>query len=127
MYIAIDLWNTRSWIAITQESIVLPYGIVQRIYLVKEIRKILLRYPNIHTIVVGLPYDLYGKDTKQLKKTEAFIEKISHIFPKISILWHDERFSSVVADEWWDQHRDDIAAQHILQSYLDSLWTDIIS
>jgi RNase H-fold protein (predicted Holliday junction resolvase) len=77
-------------------------------------------YIDVDTIIVWLPYDLYGKDTRQLDKTQKFIEKLWDIFPKKTIIGHDERFSSFQASAWFDDHRDDIAAQCILQSYIDS-------
>ena len=75
---------------------------------------------EVNTIVIGLPYDLYGIDTRQLDKAEKFIEKLKNIFPDKYIIGHDERFSSFQADSGNSQHRDDIAAQCILQSYLDT-------
>jgi len=63
-----------------------------------RIVKKLVRDKNIQTIVVGLPYDLYGKDTKQLDKTEKYIEKLKIIFSKIQVIGFDERFTSIEAD-----------------------------
>ena len=71
--------------------------------------------------MVGLPYDLYGKNTIQLEKTQKFIQKLHTIFPDKYIIGHDERFSSFSAQEGFLDHRDDIAAQCILQSYLDMI------
>jgi RNase H-fold protein (predicted Holliday junction resolvase) len=41
----------------------------------------LIKDYSVETIVVGLPYDLYGKNLRQLDKTKAFIEKLKTIFP----------------------------------------------
>jgi len=118
--IAIDLWDKRVWIATHEWSIAFPKEIVQRVELVKYLKQYFELHNDIGTILVGLPYDLYGTDTKQLDKTRSFMKKLSDIFPDKKIIGHDERFSSFEAQGWFDDHRDDIAAQCILQSYLDS-------
>jgi RNase H-fold protein (predicted Holliday junction resolvase) len=41
---------------------------------------------------------LYGKDTKQLDKTEKYIEKLKTIFSEIHVVGFDERFTSIEAD-----------------------------
>jgi len=101
-YIAIDLWDKRCWIAISRQGIAFPKDIVKRTELISWLKKFFKNSENISHIIVWLPYDLYGMDTKQ-------------------VIWHDERFSSFQASEWYDDHRDDIAAQCILQSYLDCI------
>lgn len=119
-YIALDLWNKRVWIAHTKEGIVLPLAIIPRLEIIWYLKKYFQDFPE-STIVVGLPYDLYGRDTKQLDKTQKFIEKLQQIFPKQDIIGHDERFSSIASEfDAPGAHRDDIAAMYILQSYLES-------
>lgn len=121
MYLAIDLWNKRAGIAKSQESIAFTMQTVPRTEVISFIQKALQDFQEIHTIVVGLPYDLYGKDTLQLERTQKFIEKMKRIFPELKIVGHDERFSSFVADEGSMSHDDSVAAQVILQSYLDTI------
>jgi len=129
MYLAIDLWNKRCWLAIEIEWIVMPKWIVERPKLIRELKRLISEY-QITIIVVWLPYDLYGKKMKQLDKTNVFIEKLKDIFPKIKIDWVDERFTSFEADytldllwvknkEW---KKDDISAVLILESYLKQKW-----
>jgi RNase H-fold protein (predicted Holliday junction resolvase) len=48
------------------------------------LKKLIKEY-DITTIVVGLPYDLYGKNLKQLEKTNLFIQKLKNIFPNQKI------------------------------------------
>ena len=123
MYLAIDLWDKRSWIAIEQAWIVFPKEIVLRPKLIQTLKKYILEY-KITTIVVGLPYDLYGKHHKQLEKTKQYMNYLSEQFPDINIEGSDERFSSFAADEisfemWDNSKRDDIAAALILETYLE--------
>ena len=125
MYLWIDLWDKRCWIAIETEGIVFPKWIILRPKLITELRSIIKEY-NIEVIVVWLPYDLYGKNLKQLDKTNVFIEKLKNIFPKLKIEWMDERFTSfeadLVLDTMWIKdkkwQKDDISAALILESYL---------
>lgn len=125
MYLSIDLWDKRCGIAIYMQWIVIPKDIVKREKLIWELNKYIKEY-EITTIVVGLPYDLYGKNLKQLQKTEKFIEKLSSIYAQIKIVGCDERFTSFEADETLSLlgidsrrgNKDDLAAASILESYL---------
>ena len=128
MYLWIDLWDKRCWVAIEVEWIVLPKWIILRPKLITELRKLIKEY-NIETIVVWLPYDLYGKNLRQLDKTNVFIEKLKNIFPKIQVETMDERFTSfeadLVLDSMWIKdkkwQKDDISAALILESYLNKI------
>lgn len=121
----IDLWDKRVGVAIEREGISFPFSIVQRTKIIDEIKKIKEK-ENLKTIVVWLPYDLYGIKTKQLEKTKNFIEKLKSIFPDVEVVWVDERFSTFEAEEvntklWLGKkEKDDIAACVILDSYLQS-------
>ncbi len=119
-YICLDLWNKRVWVALSRESIAFPKEIIERVKIIRYLKQIFKHQREIHTVLVGLPYDLYGKDTRQLDKTEKFIEKLKQLFPDKKIVWHDERFSSFTVQSEFHEHRDDVAAQQILQSYLDA-------
>ena len=125
MYLAIDLWDKRCWLAIDLQGIVIPKEIVARTALIDVVKKYIKEY-NIKVIVVWLPYDLYNRKMRQLDKTKSFIEKLKNIFPEIKVEWMDERFTSFEADnilwEMWVKQRkwnkDDISACLILESYL---------
>ena len=97
MYLWIDLWDKRCGIAVYVEKIVIPKEIISRNKLIDTIKKYIKNY-SIKTIVVGLPFDLYGKDKKRLQKTEKFIENLKNIFPEQKIEWFDERFSTFEAE-----------------------------
>ena len=125
MYLWIDLWDKRCGIAVYVERIVIPKEIISRNKLIDTIKKYIKNY-SIKTIVVGLPFDLYGKDKKRLQKTEKFIENLKNIFPEQKIEWFDERFSTFEAEnilnimwknpEIWT--KDAISAIIILEDYL---------
>lgn len=107
------------WVAVLVEWISVPKAIVVRTKIVSYIRQLIGEY-QVTTIVVGLPYDLYGIQQKQLQKTQKFIEKLIEIFPEIRIIWYDERFSTMEAkrDSTTHQDVDDISASIILESYI---------
>lgn len=128
MYLWIDLWDKRCWIATCVEWIVFPKWIILRPKLITELRKLIKEY-SIEVIVVWLPYDLYWKNLRQLDKTNIFIWKLKEIFPNLKIEWVDERFTSFEADNILDSiwikdknwNKDDISAALILESYLKQI------
>ncbi|MGB2110500.1 MAG: Holliday junction resolvase RuvX [Patescibacteria group bacterium] len=65
-------------------GIVFPKETVLRPKLIQTLKKYIANN-DISTIVVGLPYDLYRKNTKQLDKTKNFIDKLKIDFPDILI------------------------------------------
>ncbi|QFR39553.1 Holliday junction resolvase RuvX [Candidatus Gracilibacteria bacterium 28_42_T64] len=126
MYLGIDLGDKRCGVAVYVQGIVLPKAIILRPKLVSELRKLVKEY-SVEELVVGLPYDLYGKKLRQLDKTKVFIEKLKNIFPDKKIVGIDERFTSFEADNILDTigikdkqgQKDDISAALILESYIN--------
>lgn len=85
---------------------------------------------NIDTLVMGLPLTADGRESDMCARVRKFARRLEEEFKLEVILW-DERFSSAEADRWLDgarrpikEDRDAVAAQIILQSYLDSLRGD---
>jgi len=72
---------------------------------------------------------LYGIDTRQLEKTQKFIEKLKNIFPQIEILGEDERFTTFEAYNILEtssthkknikEQKDSLSAFLILESYVN--------
>ena len=82
---------------------------------------------KIETIVVGWPLKSSGEVGDLAQKAGAFAEKLRQKFSLNTVMW-DERYSSQEADRWLHdarrpaaEDRDSLAAEIILQSYLDSL------
>ena len=79
-------------------------------------------------ILVGLPIHMDGNEGEQAKLTRAFASKLAGLTALPVLMW-DERLSSKTADEYLAEaqltrkkakaRRDAVAAQVILQSYLD--------
>jgi len=85
---------------------------------------------DIQTIVVGLPLTTAGQEADLAIKARAFGDKLALKFGVPVVMW-DERYSSQEADRWLveakrpsREDRDALAAEIILQSYLDSLRAD---
>ena len=124
--LAIDLWDKRCGIAVEIDWFSMSKDIVARTSIISAIKTYSEKY-NCDTLVVGLPYDLYWKNLKQLEKTKKFISKLEEIFPGKKIVWFDERFTSFEADhilkEFWIKdtrgQKDDISAQIILENYIE--------
>lgn len=85
-------------------------------------------------IVAGLPLKLDGTDSPQTEKVREFVamlkNKLQSTAHKIEIVYQDERFTTKIAEdvliesgvrrENRKQYVDKMAAQIILQSYMDS-------
>ncbi len=84
---------------------------------------------GVGRIVVGLPLNMDGTEGARALKTKAFGNVLERVSGK-SVVYQDERLSSVEAEYIMDMNLvgrdkrkdivDQIAAQVILQSYLDS-------
>jgi len=82
---------------------------------------------SVTGLVLGLPLTADGREGEMAKRVRKFAGRLEKEFEVEVILW-DERFSSAEADRWLKgsrtsskEDRDSVAAQIILQSYLDSL------
>ena len=82
---------------------------------------------QIQTIVVGLPLTTAGEEADLAGKARVFGDKLRERCGVEIVMW-DERYSSQEADRWLRdarrpsrEDRDALAAEIILQNYLDSL------
>lgn len=122
-HIWIDLWSKRVWLAIEVEGISLPYEVVPRVNLMKELKK-LIKNREINFLVIWNPIWVYSQQTKQSEKVMVFVDKLKKEFPRQKIILEDERYTTIEArysiwdNEWFV---DDISASIILASYLDKI------
>ena len=81
-------------------------------------------------VVVGYPLNMDGTGGERVRRTELFIKRFSEIFPEAKIVRWDERLTTKAADramlamgvkQKQKGVSDMIAAQMILQSYLESV------
>ena len=94
---------------------------------IDEIKKIIEEL-GVQKILIGNPRSLSGESSRSSNKVAEFVDKLKKEI-SIPIEMFDERFSSVAAGKTLDEEglsekkqreiKDNIAAQLILQSYLD--------
>jgi putative Holliday junction resolvase len=89
----------------------------------------IVREKNVHRVVAGIPRQMNGQIGTAATEVLAFVEKLRAILPCPIVTW-DERLSTVAAHRalrdagkktrQTRSYVDQVAAQMILQSYLDS-------
>jgi putative Holliday junction resolvase len=89
----------------------------------------LARGYGVRGLVIGLPVHMSGDEGGKAKQAREFGQWVAEA-TSLPVAWWDERYSSSVADMRMDQagvskkrrknHRDQLAAQVILQSFLDA-------
>jgi len=132
--VGIDVGNRRIGIAISdaEKKIAFPAEVIEReknSYGFKKLKKIIGDKP-VDAFIVGIPYRENGTIGQQGEKVLAYIESLKNYFQTKVISW-DERYTTVIAEEVLlsDHMRreerkrvvDKLAAQQILQSYLDHI------
>ena len=131
--LGIDYGERRIGLALSDPMgiIAKPLRIIDRKNTTDYISEILntAKEKNANIIVVGLPITLRGKQSKQTKVVQKFIEKLTQL-GKIPVVPVDERLSSIAAKKslqlqgvktGHEKGRvDETAAAIILQEYLDS-------
>ena len=134
--LGLDFGEKRVGIAVSDEMQILaePLTVIEfrgRKQLLGELQKLVEAY-KVHEIIVGLPKTLKGEIGPAAQKIMGHVEWFQPHFPQKWILW-DERLSTqevekflIAADVRRDRRkevRDQLAAQRILQNYLDYLRT----
>ncbi len=130
-YLAIDLGDARTGIAVSESSIIATgLETYKRVELKRDLQYIadLTKQYKIDVVVFGLPLNMDGTEGERVEKTKAFAEQLLPLIDA-KIDYEDERLTSVVAEEMLieggmrrDKRKkviDKIAATIILQAYLD--------
>lgn len=73
-------------IALSRENIAFAQSVIARTDIITFLKRYFQENKETEDIIVGLPYDLYGKKIIQLEKTQKFIEKLKDIFPEKNII-----------------------------------------
>jgi putative holliday junction resolvase len=138
-WLGIDYGDKRIGIAISDElqSFAHPYRTLQfDSQLLPEIRKIVER-ERVGGIIVGLPKNMDGSLGPSAAKAQSFASRLKTELVSVKILLWDERLTTVEAQKALHlagknakqskKMIDQVAAQILLQSYLDSLqWTQAL-
>lgn len=117
----IDYGTKRIGLAISDESQTLAreYGIYSPKEFWQNIEQ-LIRQEGIERIVLGLPLNMSGENTDKTQEVQAFYDQLQQRL-SIPVEFMDERLSSVMAGNLpgGSKNIDSLAAQIILQNYLD--------
>lgn len=133
-YVGIDVGDSRIGLSISdgKRMIAFPLAVIKRennSYGFKKMEK-LLKERDIEAFVVGLPVQSDGSMGNQCEKVLNYVESLKKYFKSEVIVW-DERYTTVIAEKILietntkrEKRRkvvDEVAAQLILQSYMDYL------
>ncbi len=131
--ICVDYGDARIGLAVCDETEMLasPLATIKSLSMRKNIDNVarIAHEEGAGRIVVGLPLNMDGTEGARANKTKAFGNVLAKV-SGIDVVYFDERLSSVEAEYIMDMNMvgknkrkdivDRIAAQVILQSYLDS-------
>ena len=98
--------------------------------LLKKIDEFLIKY-EIDTIVIGMPFNMDGSESKRMELTKKFMHKLKCKYNKLKIDYIDERLTTVAAHKTMNfldlnKHKkrnivDTISAVYILETYLNKI------
>lgn len=128
--LALDYGKTRVGLALgdTTSKVAVGKGVLEGLSQNTLIAKIkaIVSLEQIDRVVIGLPLNLQGEPTLMTEEVQRFVEKLrNHI--TIPVQTFDERLTSAMADRLLRDDpskankQDQVAAQIILQNYLDSV------
>lgn len=120
--LGVDLGSKRTGLSVSDEL-----GILARELEVVPFEKTLTRIKElveeleVGKVVVGRPLGMSGQDTRKTQETKSFVEKLEKELP-VPVETFDERMTTQMAlkIQGGDRSTDSLAAQMILQMYLDS-------
>ncbi len=130
--LAIDYGKKRTGIAVTDTLQIIANGLAT--IPTHELEKFLADYTqkeDVELFVVGLPTQTNGQPSENQARVKQFVEKLKNKFPNIPTIFHDERFTSVLAHQAIIESGikkkkrqdkglvDEISATIILQSYME--------
>lgn len=131
--LSIDYGKKRTGIAVSDPLQIIANGLTtvetSKLF---EFLEDYLKKEDVESIIVGLPKQMNGKPSENMKRIEPFVNRLKKLYPKINIEYFDERFTSKLAHQAMidgglkKQDRrnkelvDEISATIILQGYMES-------
>ena len=131
--LSIDYGKKRTGIAVSDPLQIIANGLTT-----VETPKLLdflsdyLQKEQVATIIVGLPKQMNGEMSENMRRIEPFVNRLRKLYPQIAVEYFDERFSSKMALQAMidggvkkkeRQNKalvDEISATIILQGYMES-------
>ncbi len=138
-YLGLDIGDKTIGVAVSDPLFLTAQGVttIERVGIRKDTTKVLeyIKEYEVSLVVAGLPLMLSGEDSPQTVKVREFVTMLenklrSSGMKDIKVVFQDERFTTKMSEavlmeagvrrENRKQHLDRMAAQIILQSYMDS-------
>ena len=131
--LSIDYGKKRTGIAVSDPLQIIANGLTtvetSKLF---EFLEDYLKKEEVESIIVGLPKQMSGELSENMKRIEPFVNRLKKLYPNINIEYFDERFTSKLAHQAMidgglkKQDRrnkelvDEISATIILQGYMES-------
>ena len=139
-YLGLDIGDKTIGVAVSDPLFLTAQGVttIERVGIRKDTTKVVdyIKEYDVSLVVAGLPLMLSGEDSPQTAKVREFVTMLENKlrsmgFKDVKVVFQDERFTTKMSEavlmeagvrrENRKQHLDRMAAQIILQSYLDAL------
>lgn len=131
--LAIDYGKKRTGLAVSDEMQIIAGGLttVPTTGLLDFLLDYVKREP-VECIVVGLPKQMNNEPSENMRRITPFVNRLRKVLPDIPVEFHDERFTSVLAQRTIIEAGikkmarrnkelvDEVSATIILQSYMES-------
>lgn len=131
--LSIDYGKKRTGLAVTDPLKIIANGLTTvETSKLMEFLQDYLQKETVERIVVGLPKQMNGEDSENMKNITPFVNRLKKLYPQLPVVFYDERFTSVLAHKAMlesgigkkaRQNKalvDEISATIILQSYMES-------
>lgn len=131
--LAIDYGKKRTGLAVSDEMQIIAGGLTT--VPTTELTDFLLGYVSrepVERIIVGLPKQMNNEPSENMRRITPFVNRLRKVLPDIPVEFHDERFTSVLAQRTIIEAGikkmarrnkelvDEVSATIILQSYMES-------
>lgn len=131
--LAIDYGKKRTGLAVSDEMQIIAGGLTT--VPTTELLDFLLGYVSrepVERIIVGFPKQMNNEPSENMRRITPFVNRLRKVLPDIPVEFHDERFTSVLAQRTIIEAGikkmarrnkelvDEVSATIILQSYMES-------
>ena len=131
--LAIDYGKKRTGLAVSDEMQIIAGGLttVPTTELIDFILDYMKKEP-VERIIVGQPKQMNNEPSENMRRIEPFVNRLRKLLPDTPVEYHDERFTSVLAQRTIleagikkmarrnKELVDEVSATIILQSYMES-------
>lgn len=132
--LSIDYGKKRTGLAVTDPLKIIAGGLTTvETSKLMDFLKSYMEKEDVERIVVGLPKQMNGQESENMKNITPFVNRLKKLYPDLPVEFFDERFTSVLAHKAMlesgigkkaRQNKalvDEISATIILQGYMESV------